>query len=410
MQLGHLIALPVLLLGSGALAEDITEFSTAVPKWQDTKMSGVGQVIESSVEGDAFTVCYQQSTGTNYLLAVNDSVTGTLEDVAALSALEIYDLAYSSAMNRLAVSFLDIQGNPKTILFGTDGLPMRSFPGTTMVAFDNDGVVMAVAGSGPYIEVATLATGESIRVFVCEAPMTTPNAIAIATESGGTSGVVGAVGASGSIATWDLPTGDSIFNDFSADGGDMHSIAIAPGCTYVGAGGEGENHSFDGTGALGIYALPGSGDIVGQRVFYTELEQSIARKIEFTTSEERLLVSGPDAGTVSVTAVDWRTDVSAPVQILPAGSSGGVINDFAFAAQEMVWATVGPGGVSAYVPGTPAECPADLDGNHIVDGGDLAALLGEWQGTNPALDIDGSGLVDGGDLSILLGSWGGCGE
>ena len=410
MRFRHLIVLPGLAITAAAAADGISDFTTAVPKWSDSKMSGVAQLIESSIEGDAFTVCYQQSTGTNYLLAVNNSVTGQLEDVAALSAMEIYGLAYSSSMDRLAVSFLDLQGNPKTILFGTDGLPMRTFYGTSMVAFDGAGVAMAVASeNSPYIEVAALATGESIRVFICEAPMTAPNAIAVATEGNGANGVVGAVGAMGSIAAWDLPTGDKIFSHFTDGDGENVSIDFAPGCTYVGGGGEGGDSTFaGGQGTLSVFALPGSGEIVGQRVFYTELEQNNAEKIQFTNSEEQLLVSGRVDDVITVTAFDWREDLSAPVQIMTDPDSGEVINDFAFAAQEMVWATVGTGGVTAYAPGTPVSCPEDLDGNAVVDGGDLAALLGEWQGDNPDLDLDGNGIVDGGDLSRLLAAWGSC--
>ena len=48
--------------------------------------------------------------------------------------------------------------------------------------------------------------------------------------------------------------------------------------------------------------------------------------------------------------------------------------------------------------------PGDLDGNGVVDGADLAILLGAW-GTNQ-YDLDGDGIVGGSDLAILLGDWG----
>ena len=47
----------------------------------------------------------------------------------------------------------------------------------------------------------------------------------------------------------------------------------------------------------------------------------------------------------------------------------------------------------------------DLDGNGVVDGSDLAILLGSWEGSGSA-DLDGNGVVDGGDLAQILGSWG----
>lgn len=51
-------------------------------------------------------------------------------------------------------------------------------------------------------------------------------------------------------------------------------------------------------------------------------------------------------------------------------------------------------------------CPADLDGDGVVGGGDLGVLLGAW-GTASA-DLDDDGLVDGSDLGIMLGAWGNC--
>jgi agmatine deiminase len=54
-------------------------------------------------------------------------------------------------------------------------------------------------------------------------------------------------------------------------------------------------------------------------------------------------------------------------------------------------------------------CPGDFDGNGIVDGGDLAAVLASWGecGDCPA-DLDGNGVVDGSDLGAVLGAWGAC--
>ena len=54
-----------------------------------------------------------------------------------------------------------------------------------------------------------------------------------------------------------------------------------------------------------------------------------------------------------------------------------------------------------------STCPADINGDEVVDGADLTILLGAWGSAFDA-DIDGSGLVDGADLTILLGSWGLC--
>jgi hypothetical protein len=58
-----------------------------------------------------------------------------------------------------------------------------------------------------------------------------------------------------------------------------------------------------------------------------------------------------------------------------------------------------------------AQCPGDCydDGLGVVNGGDLAMVLGNWgvSGSSSA-DLTEDGLVDGRDLSIVLGAWGPC--
>ena len=53
--------------------------------------------------------------------------------------------------------------------------------------------------------------------------------------------------------------------------------------------------------------------------------------------------------------------------------------------------------------------PGDFDGNLVVDGADLAVLLGDWGPCTSggcSADLDGNGTVNGADLSIVLGNWG----
>jgi formylglycine-generating enzyme required for sulfatase activity len=57
-----------------------------------------------------------------------------------------------------------------------------------------------------------------------------------------------------------------------------------------------------------------------------------------------------------------------------------------------------------------AQCPADVNHDHIVDGTDLTAILSTW-GTNGGSaggDINGDGTVNGLDLAFVLSGWGGC--
>ena len=53
------------------------------------------------------------------------------------------------------------------------------------------------------------------------------------------------------------------------------------------------------------------------------------------------------------------------------------------------------------------QCAGDRNGDHQVNGMDLAVLLTQW-GTNGTADIDNSGVVNGTDLGLLLGQWGMC--
>lgn len=49
--------------------------------------------------------------------------------------------------------------------------------------------------------------------------------------------------------------------------------------------------------------------------------------------------------------------------------------------------------------------PGDLNGDGVVNGSDLAALLANWGGSGPG-DLDNSGSINGVDLAALLANWG----
>lgn len=53
-------------------------------------------------------------------------------------------------------------------------------------------------------------------------------------------------------------------------------------------------------------------------------------------------------------------------------------------------------------------CPADLDGDGVVNGADLGILLGLWGSDDSLADLTGDQLVNGADLGELLGAWGTC--
>ena len=53
-----------------------------------------------------------------------------------------------------------------------------------------------------------------------------------------------------------------------------------------------------------------------------------------------------------------------------------------------------------------APCPADYDGNGVVDGGDFGRLLAGFDTNDPSLDLDGDGLITGADVVLILSLWG----
>jgi hypothetical protein len=55
----------------------------------------------------------------------------------------------------------------------------------------------------------------------------------------------------------------------------------------------------------------------------------------------------------------------------------------------------------------PPPCPADLNGNGLVDAPDITALLSNWGGSG-AGDINGDGVVSATDITALLSAWGTC--
>ena len=68
--------------------------------------------------------------------------------------------------------------------------------------------------------------------------------------------------------------------------------------------------------------------------------------------------------------------------------------------------TGGTGNLTLTCVAPPSPCVGDLNGDDVVDGSDLAVLLGSWGSAGG--DLDGNGTTDGADLAALLGAWGGC--
>lgn len=53
-------------------------------------------------------------------------------------------------------------------------------------------------------------------------------------------------------------------------------------------------------------------------------------------------------------------------------------------------------------------CAGDTNDDGLVNGSDVAIILGAWNTANPVADLNGDGTVNGSDLAIVLGGWGAC--
>lgn len=60
------------------------------------------------------------------------------------------------------------------------------------------------------------------------------------------------------------------------------------------------------------------------------------------------------------------------------------------------------------LPSEEPTCPADINGDDVVNGADLSLLLTAWETSSVEADLDQDGNVGGSDLALLLNAWGSC--
>jgi hypothetical protein len=115
----------------------------------------------------------------------------------------------------------------------------------------------------------------------------------------------------------------------------------------------------------------------------------------------------PDAGGAIVACNDDGAGCSGFTSLMTATVTCGT----QYLVRVGAYVTTGLGtGTLTVTPGTTTcapPCPADLDGNRIVNGADLGIVLGNW-GNSGAGDINGDGVVNGADLGAILGAYGPC--
>lgn len=87
--------------------------------------------------------------------------------------------------------------------------------------------------------------------------------------------------------------------------------------------------------------------------------------------------------------------------ILPPGATANLLITGEFGAGSASIAFDG----TLVATGTPTAVPGDMNADGVVNGLDLALLLGVWGSAGPAGDFTGNGTVDGGDLAYMLSNW-----
>lgn len=114
-----------------------------------------------------------------------------------------------------------------------------------------------------------------------------------------------------------------------------------------------------------------------------------------------------------------RANLSCPVDFMPVVSANDVLNsgilfqgnffdpDWDPACNSTLPYVCIDTANNAPYPQSTGSCNADLSGNGLVDGADLATVLGNW-GPNHQGDLNGDGLTNGADLALVLAAWGAC--
>ena len=91
---------------------------------------------------------------------------------------------------------------------------------------------------------------------------------------------------------------------------------------------------------------------------------------------------------------------------IPASIKQGMAEDAGFRAAVDMLDRLDPHRVfSTKLLDRPMPRRADLNGDGVVSGADLGALLSQWGAQGGPADLNGDGVVDGADLGEMLARW-----
>lgn len=152
-----------------------------------------------------------------------------------------------------------------------------------------------------------------------------------------------------------------------------------------------------GSSTSGVFVgYANDGSLVAKVTNGADFSLTVPQRLDlgFGTSTDVLYCDFPPADLGDARAkIEWRLPCDGPVFDLPAGYTAnsaqlGIVNNF-------------------YTG--PACCPGDLNGDHVVDLADLAAIISNY-GANPATramgDLNGDTVIDLADLALMLSNYG----
>lgn len=168
--------------------------------------------------------------------------------------------------------------------------------------------------------------------------------------------------------------------------------------------GEGASSSFGGGGAP-----PEPNDVTWTKRFFPGVAWSTPGGDFVSTASVTKSVSalgwqtfGSTAGLVD-DVQDWVDGTASNFGWVVTGNETTTQTAKRFEARESQSAAFRPSITIIYQP--PA-IPGDTNGDDLVNGADIAVVLGAWGACSGcAADLDGNGVVDGADLAIVLGNW-----
>jgi len=165
----------------------------------------------------------------------------------------------------------------------------------------------------------------------------------------------------------------------------------------------------DGSSQLGELTAPGAGlsfsqyTVIGLPTPKSLSPSDDGKIFASTVNGLRVLVQTQDAG--------WAIDGASPFHNLPItgrmASQRSRSNVDPLLHDTPDWNNILPEDLLA-IGSSVIDCLGDLNSDNIVNGADIAVLLGAWGTADIIVDLNADGIVNGADMALLLGSWGAC--